>query len=136
MYFSLLSGDRKIEHGFPNIKTIRRSIHALYRCLGSERITSFTSIPNDAIQCSEGDGQVIQIQKVARAIAAQLGIQVGTIVVSFQPRLAVPGQVELTSGNDFFVELNPKHKRPPSRHCSNPCPRSYAHNVASIAPFI
>lgn len=113
MYDSLLSGDRQIEHGFPNIKTIRQSIHALYRCLGSERIMSFASISDNAIQCCRGEGQLIQIQRVARAIAMHLGIQVGTIIVGFDAGLTIPGQVELTDGNDFFIELNPKHKERP-----------------------
>ncbi len=70
---------------------------------------------------------IIEVQGIARNFANYYHLPIGTINVSFKSNLKSPGVVELSSSNDFFIELHSQHKDYPNSIAS-----ILAHEVTHI----
>jgi hypothetical protein len=53
---------------------------------------------------------IIAVQRIASNIAQHLHLPVGSILVNFRPSLQHAGQVELTSEDDYLVELHTRYR--------------------------
>src|SRR5262249_30305468 len=99
-------------HGYPHLTTVRTSIHALYRHLSRARIGEFArSIPRGVADLDAGEGPVLAVQRIARAITEHLGLPAGKILVTFESSLKTPGQVELTAQDVYFVSLATRYRQ-------------------------
>ncbi|MER6449842.1 hypothetical protein DEJ51_08105 [Streptomyces venezuelae] len=99
-----------VEHGFPHLATVRASITALFRRLSADGIraygTSFT--PADAA-FGAADDLHLGAQRVAAATVRALRLPDARMVVSFRA-MEQAATVELTSGPEYFVEVNDRFR--------------------------
>jgi hypothetical protein len=114
--------------GFPNLQIVRKAINELYRKFGPRHLnsypetfhleTSFRLLLNDPL---------IGTQLLGKRVAAHYRLPVTTVIVSFSSALKSAGRVELSSGNEFFVELQSQHRNEPTAIAA-----ILAHEVAHI----
>ncbi len=94
---------------FKNISSINSYISLLYKSLGSFLIPDFkTNLVLDH-RCFHSN-IVIYTQNIAKQIANHFGLNITKVVVTFVANLGVPGRVELSSGNIFFIEIDIRYQ--------------------------
>ena len=94
---------------FENILMVNKAIHYIYRALGAGYVRGFSEtfyfnsndIPRD---------NVIGAQYLAKKIANHYRLPVKAVVVTFTSSLKQPAIVELSSSDEFFVELQHKYR--------------------------
>ncbi len=103
------------KESFPNIAIINDSIRLLYRRLTAAKVRSFAigSLIDDVGSFPWSD-PVIATQHLARRIALHYRLSFATVIVSFSSTLPVPGRVELSRTNDFYIEIHSDHRWQPS----------------------
>jgi hypothetical protein len=99
---------------YPHLATIEKSVHAIYAHLSASRVRLY----NESIQVTHLLADVqndssLAVQRLAKAIACFLNLQVGPIIVTFWDDLAVAGRVTLSSENHFFVDISSAHRDNP-----------------------
>lgn len=95
---------------FPHIGSIRKSINLLYKRLSASTINSFSTSLSAAEAAMPPDREItIAVQLLAGAIARHLQLPKGSIIVSFLD-MENPGQVELTDGDDYLVDLHSRYR--------------------------
>lgn len=100
--------------GFEHLHVIAKAIHELYRGFSSKHLKSYPD--TFALDTSVDDlyrDAVIGTQHLAKRIAAHYRLPVTTVVVTFSSSLKPPGRVELSSSNEFFVELQSQYRSSP-----------------------
>lgn len=97
--------------GYPNLALVNDSIRHLYANLKPACVKRFSndSIYWDARKISWSD-PVIATQHLARLIALNYYLPVTTVVVAFRSDIPVPGRVELSSSDEYFVEIHVEHR--------------------------
>ena len=94
---------------FKNISAINSNISSLYKSIGAPLVPNFKT--NLVINNSHYNSDiVIFTQNIAQQIANHFGLNITKVVVTFVHSLGVPGKVELSAGNVFFVEVDEKYK--------------------------
>ncbi|MGW1467776.1 hypothetical protein ACWCPT_25915 [Streptomyces sp. NPDC002308] len=99
-----------VVRGFPHLGTVRDSITALYRRMGGAGVRAFAgSLP--AAEVAFGDAEELYggAQRVARAAVTHLRLPDARMIVGFR-RMEHAATVELTSGPEYFVELNDRFR--------------------------
>ena len=99
---------------YPHLATIKRSIHAIYQHFSAFRVGLY----NESIQLTHllgdfHDNSTLAVQRLAKAIAFFLNLHVGPIIVTFRDDLPVPGRVEITRENHFFVDISSAYRDHP-----------------------
>lgn len=114
--------------GFNNLNLINKSIRELYRAMTPRKIRTYTA--NFVLGESWDDvsrDPILGTQRLAKRIATQYQLAISTVIVSFSVDLKVPGRVELSSSNDFFVELQSQYREDPKAIAA-----VLAHEIAHI----
>lgn len=97
-------------HGYPHLGVIKESIKLLYKSLSSQRLKSFSkSLTPLEAAVSFGDDIVIGVHSLAGVIVRHLQLPKACIIVRFRD-MENPGQVELSSEDDYLVDLNNKYR--------------------------
>ena len=97
--------------GYSNLSMIKRSIAHLYASFGSKHIQSFTNDFFSSIGNPRYSGDVnIATQRLAADIASHYRLPITTVIVNYSTTLQPPGRVELSNGNEFFIELQSKYR--------------------------
>jgi hypothetical protein len=103
-----MSGPRR----FANVETIKKAITHLYAHFGSAQINSYQSDFDALAENSRYGGDlIVSTQKLAADIASHYRIPITTVIVNYSATLSSPGRVELSRGNEFFVELHANYRR-------------------------
>jgi len=97
---------QQIRRGFPNLRTVRRSLKLLIPRIRSGRLPAPPTEPWKGWLEYDPRDAVVSVQRVARSIAEVYHLDVGLITVTFVNELGSAGRVELHGGRDFFVELD------------------------------
>ncbi|MFM9266504.1 hypothetical protein [Tychonema sp. BBK16] len=96
---------------YPNLKHIKVSIKAMYKHFSSQNLHSFFhNIYPDKVSIISGEDPIITAHRLASMIVRHLKLPEGSILVNYRTSLEHAGQVELTPGNEYFVELNARYK--------------------------
>jgi len=96
---------------YPNMKQIKESIKALYKHLSPESVRSFSSsISPRQISVTPKDDSIIATHQLASLIVRHFMLPDGSILVNFRKKLESAGLVELTSENEYLVEINAQYK--------------------------
>lgn len=94
---------------FKNINAINNNIVSLYKSMGVPLIPDFKN--NLVIDKGRFHNDIVVLtQNIARQIANHFGLNITKVVVTFVHNIGVPGKVELSVGNVFFVEVDAKYK--------------------------
>jgi len=97
-----------------NRELVNKSIRELYRVLKPWRVRSYTEEFSMGASIDEVWRQpIVGIQNLVRRIAAHYQLSAVAVIVDFSDTLEVPGRVELSHSDDFFVELQRKHRYAP-----------------------
>ncbi len=95
-----------LAQGFPHLGSIRRSLRTLIPRIRDGRLPAVPGRPwtawSTVYDMLEPE---LSVQRLARVIADAYHLKVGTIVVTFDPNLPVPGRVALGASDDFIIEL-------------------------------
>ncbi|MFO0552406.1 MAG: hypothetical protein U0271_28720 [Polyangiaceae bacterium] len=103
----------KARKPFASVDRVRRAWMVLRDALENGRLPAAPTSAFDALHTYDPEEQVVSVQRLARQVAEQYGLKVGTIVVTFR-QLKVPAQVELGDSMDFFVEVDKSLAEHPS----------------------
>ncbi|MER7999143.1 hypothetical protein [Streptomyces sp. NPDC095613] len=96
----------EVVHGYPHLDTVRSAITALYRRLSPDGIRSYApSVAPADVAFSDADDLHLGTQRVAHALVQQLRLPDARVIVSFH-EMRHAAHVELTSGPEYFIELN------------------------------
>ena len=94
---------------FKNTIAINNHIITLYKSIGVPLIPDFKT--NMVIDNGNFYNDIVILtQNIARQIANQFGLSITKVVVTFVHNLGVPGKVELSAGNVFFIEVDEMYK--------------------------
>jgi hypothetical protein len=129
-HYDLLLPDRRsrVFPNLPNLQIIGKAINELYRKFGSRHLNSYPETFRLGPSFSDLlHDPIIGTQFLAKRIAAHYRLPVTTVIVSFSSALKPAGRVELSSGNEFFVELQSQHRNEPTAIAA-----ILAHEVAHI----
>jgi hypothetical protein len=120
--------DDEVGTGFHNLDIIQKSIHALYQRLGVQQLRLYKeSISLDCLLPRDESDPSLQVQVMAKALAYFLNLHVGTIIVTFRGGMEVPGRIQFTGDDHFFVEIDTKY-----RHQDEDVAAILAHEVTHI----
>jgi len=118
----------QIVHGYPNLKTIKKSITALYQHLSSQDIKKFShGLAPDVVSIIHNTDLIMAIQRLASAIAQHLKLPGGSILVTFKSNLQSSGRVELSGRDGYFVELHSRYQ-----HDCRDIPAILAHEITHV----
>ncbi|MFF9084883.1 hypothetical protein ACF1BE_00395 [Streptomyces sp. NPDC014991] len=100
----------RVEHGYPHLDTVRAAVTALYRRLshGTVQTFSVSLAPADVAFCDTDDLH-LGAQRVAREIVRHFRLPDARLIVGFR-EMTHAANVELTSGPEYFVELNDRFR--------------------------
>lgn len=100
--------------GFKNLPEIDGALRHLYGRLGAGFVNSFSSdLQLQTFSAALQSDPVIATQTLAKAMASHFRLGVGTIAVTFEPGLPVPGRIALSRSRDFFIEIAEMHRTEP-----------------------
>ncbi|MFE6779971.1 hypothetical protein [Streptomyces sp. NPDC057702] len=100
----------EIQHGFPHIETVRAAITALYRRLSQDTVRGFAlSVPPVDVAFADDDDLYLGVQRLARVMVRHLRLPDARMIISFR-EMEHAGNVELTAGPEYFIELNDRFK--------------------------
>ncbi|MEV7423792.1 hypothetical protein [Streptomyces sp. NPDC091212] len=92
--------------GYPHLETARAAITLLYQRLSADGIRSYApSVAPADVAFSDLDDLHLGTQRVAEALVQQLRLPEARVIVSFR-EMTHAAHVELTSGPEYFIELN------------------------------
>lgn len=99
-----------VQHGFPHLETVRRSITALFRRLSADGIRAYDTsfAPADAAFGATDDLH-LGAHRVASAMVRALRLPDARVVVAFRS-MEDAAAVELASGPEYFVEVNDRFR--------------------------
>ncbi|GAA3107351.1 hypothetical protein GCM10020254_61580 [Streptomyces goshikiensis] len=99
-----------IEHGFPHLDTVRRSLTALFRRLSGDGVRAYDTpfAPADAAFGPEDD-LYLGAQRVASAMVRALRLPDARMVIGFRA-MEHAATVELTAGPEYFIEVNDRFR--------------------------
>ncbi|OIJ69084.1 hypothetical protein [Streptomyces mangrovisoli] len=105
-----MANDGPVVHGYPHLETVRAAVTALYKRLTQPTVRTFsTSVaPADVAFCDTDDLH-LGAQRVAREIVRHFRLPDARLIVSFR-EMTHAANVELTSGPEYFVELNDRFR--------------------------
>jgi hypothetical protein len=113
---------------FEHIDLVNKSIRELYRALGYRQVAYYK---NDFIFDHKAkdfwSDPIIGTQQLAKLIAGHYRLNLTTVIVTFRSVLKVPGRVELSNSNEFFVELQSQQRNAPKAIAA-----ILAHEIAHI----
>ena len=99
-----------VEHGFPHLETVRAAVTALYRRLSRDTVETFdASVSPGDVAFADHDDLYPGTQRVAQVMVRHLRLPQARVIVSFR-EMEHAAHVELTSGPEYFVELNARFK--------------------------
>ncbi|MGW7515643.1 hypothetical protein ACWGJ2_08615 [Streptomyces sp. NPDC054796] len=103
-------GAAPVERGFPHLETVRASLTALYKRMSWDTIGTFDAsvMPGD-VAFADGDELYLGVQRVAHVMVRHLRLPEARMIVSFR-EMRHAAHVELTSGPEYFIELNARFK--------------------------
>lgn len=106
----MTTGGSEIEHGYPHLDTVRAAVHALFKRLSYDTVSTFASsvLPVD-VAFDETEDLHLGAQRVARAMLRQLHLPDARTVITFR-EMEHAAAVELTAGPEYFIELNDRFK--------------------------
>ncbi|MDF9812594.1 hypothetical protein [Streptomyces sp. SPB162] len=100
----------EIEHGFPHLATVRRSLTALYRRLSADTVGQYAaSVRPESVEFPPDEDPYLGAQRVARVMLQHFRLPDARMVVGFRDMVHA-GNVELTAGPEYFVELHSRFK--------------------------
>ncbi|MER0245002.1 hypothetical protein AAHZ94_24015 [Streptomyces sp. HSW2009] len=100
----------EIQHGFPHLETVRAAITALYRRLSQDTVGTFAlSVPPVDVAFPDEDDLYLGVQRIARVMVRHLRLPDARMIISFR-EMEHAGNVELTAGPEYFIELNARFK--------------------------
>ncbi len=105
---------------------VNKAIHYIYRALGARYVKEFSETFYFDSNYLHQDS-IIGAQYLAKKIANHYHLPVKAVVVTFSSSLKPPGIVELSSSDDFFVELQIQYQSDPKSIAA-----ILAHEVAHI----
>ncbi|MET9733639.1 hypothetical protein ABZZ79_24190 [Streptomyces sp. NPDC006458] len=99
-----------VEHGYAHLDTVREAVTALYRRLSYDTVRTFaTSVaPADVAFC-DTDDLYLGTQRVAHELVRHFRLPDARMIVTFR-EMTHAANVELTSGPEYFVELNDRFR--------------------------
>ncbi len=99
----------EIQHGYPHVETVRAAITALYRRLSQDTVRGFAlSVPPDDVAFPDDD-LYLGVQRIASVMVHHLRLPDARMIISFR-EMEHAGNVELTAGPEYFIELNARFK--------------------------
>jgi hypothetical protein len=99
-----------VERGFPHLETIHACLTALYKRLSSDTISTFAvSVKPDEVRIPPEADIYLGTQQVARTIVQHMRLPDARMIVAFRDMVHA-GNVELTAGPEYFIELNQRFK--------------------------
>ncbi|MFD5753123.1 hypothetical protein [Streptomyces sp. NPDC127033] len=100
----------EVVHGYPHLDTARAAITALYHRLSADGVRAYaTSVAPADVAFSDLDDLHLGTQRVAHALVQQLRLPDARVIVSFR-EMTHAANVELTTGPEYFVELNDRFR--------------------------
>lgn len=106
----MTTGGSEIEHGYPHLDTVRAAVHALFKRLSYDTVSTFaTSVLPVDVAFDETEDLHLGAQRVARAMLRQLHLPDARTVITFR-EMEHAAAVELTAGPEYFIELNDRFK--------------------------
>ncbi|MEU3463165.1 hypothetical protein ABZ721_24885 [Streptomyces sp. NPDC006733] len=100
----------EIEHGFPHLATVQRSLTALYRRLSADTVGQYAaSVHPESVRFSPDEDPYLGAQRVARVMLQHFRLPDARMVVGFRDMVHA-GSVELAAGPEYFVELHSRFK--------------------------
>ncbi|QKW49355.1 hypothetical protein [Streptomyces buecherae] len=100
----------EIQHGYPHVETVRAAITALYRRLSQDTVRGFAlSVPPADVAFPDDDDLYLGVQRIARVMVRHLRLPDARMIISFRD-MEHAGNVELTAGPEYFIELNARFK--------------------------
>ncbi|NJP51116.1 hypothetical protein HCJ93_13785 [Streptomyces sp. SBST2-5] len=126
-----------VEHGYPHLGTVRAAVTALYRRLSYETIRTFdTSVAPADVAFSDVDDLHLGAHRVAREIVRHYRLPDARLVVCFR-EMTHAANIELTSGPEYFVELNDRfrtHRRDIGAALAHEVMHVYLHRLGLSFP--
>ncbi|MEU8590341.1 hypothetical protein AB0C59_25565 [Streptomyces sp. NPDC048664] len=126
-----------VEHGFPHLDTVRAAITALYKRLSYDTVQVFAAsvLPADVAFCDQDDLH-LGAQRVARELVRHFRLPDARMVVGFR-EMTFAANVELTSGPEYFIELNDRfrtHRRDIGAALAHEVMHVYLHRLGLSFP--
>lgn len=107
----MTTGGSEIEHGYPHLDTVRAAVHALFKRLTYDTVSTFaTSVLPVDVAFDDTEDLHLGAQRVARAMVRQLHLPDARTVITFR-EMEHAAAVELTAGPEYFIELNDRFKK-------------------------
>ncbi|MFE0189476.1 hypothetical protein [Streptomyces sp. NPDC059008] len=107
----MTTGGSGIEHGFPHLDTVRAAVHAVFKRLSYDTVSTFaTSVLPVDVAFDDTEDLYLGAQRVAHALVRQLRLPDARMVVGFR-EMEHAANVELTAGPEYFIELNDRFKK-------------------------
>ncbi|MFI8516424.1 hypothetical protein ACIGEZ_01135 [Streptomyces sp. NPDC085481] len=117
----------RVVHGFEHLDTVRAAITALYRRLSPDGVRRYeTSVPASDVAVEDPAELFLGTQRAARALVRHLRLPDARMVVSFRT-MEHAASVGLTSGPEYFVELNDRF-----RHHRRDIGAALAHEITHV----
>lgn len=99
-----------IVHGFPHLETVRAALTALYRRLSADGVARFAaSVHPELVDFPDEEDPYLGAQRVARVMVRHFRLPDARMVVGFRDMVHA-GNVELTAGPEYFVELHARFR--------------------------
>ncbi|MFI9649788.1 hypothetical protein ACIHAA_26305 [Streptomyces sp. NPDC052040] len=99
-----------VEHGYPHLDTVRAAVTALYRRLSYDTVRTFaTSVAPADVAFTDQDDLHLGAQRVAHELVRHYRLPEARMIISFR-EMTHAATVELTSGPEYFVELNDRFR--------------------------
>jgi predicted SprT family Zn-dependent metalloprotease len=97
--------------GFDNLEIIDHSIVTLFQNLNPQYIKKFTVTSTiEELYRSPWNDPIKETQHIARSILRYFGVKNSAVKVTFNPRLSVPGRVNMGVSDVYFVEIQAEYK--------------------------
>ncbi|MFI5974498.1 hypothetical protein [Streptomyces sp. NPDC051452] len=126
-----------VEHGFPHLETVRAAITALYKRLPYDTVQTFSaSVAPAGVAFCDTDDLYLGAQRVAREIVGHFRLPDARLIVGFR-EMTHAANVELTSGPEYFVELNDRfrtHRRDIGAALAHEVAHVYLHRIDLAFP--
>jgi len=123
--------------GYKNLHRVNQSIRELYRAMTPHRIRiysdnfvlggSWDDTPGDNFVLVGTDDHRFGANRLAKRIVSHYRLAGTTVSVKFSDNLKPPGNVELSSSNDFTIQIQSQHRYSPTNVAA-----ILAHEVAHI----
>ncbi|WP_129296916.1 hypothetical protein [Streptomyces lydicus] len=107
----MTTGGSEIEHGYPHLDTVRAAVHALFKRLSYDTVSTFaTSVLPVDVAFDETEELHLGAQRVARVMLRHLHLPDARTVITFR-EMEHAAVVELSAGPEYFIELNDRFRK-------------------------